>query len=194
VQQVKAKIKQHYPAYTNQPIYLLNVNASELLPQRKWLPERFAEIAELVLQADKTCIVLATGASAEYEYVANVVNMVKDERFVNSAGTFKFEELVPLYSMAQFMLTNDSGPAHFAAVTNLKVFVIFGPETPHLYLPLGRNATPIYLGLPCSPCVSATNHRKTTCITRPCITGIPTQMVWGYLHNILQLQKLVQVG
>lgn len=194
VQQVKAKIKQLYPAYTNQPIYLLNVNASDLLPQRKWLPERFAEIAELLLQADKTCIVLATGAAAEYEYVANVVNMVKDERFVNSAGTFKFEELVPLYSIAQFMLTNDSGPAHFAAVTNLKVFVIFGPETPHLYLPLGGNATPIYLGLPCSPCVSATNHRKTTCITRPCITGIPTQMVWGYLHNFLQQQKLVEVG
>jgi len=193
VQQVKAKIKQLYPAYVNQPIYLLNVNASDLLPQRKWLPERFAEIAELLLQTDETCIVLATGAAAEYEYVANVVNMVNDERFVNSAGTFKFEELVPLYSIAKFMLTNDSGPAHFAAVTNLKVFVIFGPETPHLYLPLGGNATPIYLGLPCSPCVSATNHRKTTCVTRPCISGIPTQMVWGYLHNFLQQQKLVEV-
>jgi ADP-heptose:LPS heptosyltransferase len=110
--------------------------------------------------------------------------MVDDKRFVNSAGVFQFEELVPLYSVSELMLTNDSGPAHFAAVTDLKVFVIFGPETPALYLPLG-NAEPFYLGLPCSPCVSAANHRKTTCVTRPCITGISTDWVKGRLSEYL---------
>ncbi|MFZ5977119.1 MAG: glycosyltransferase family 9 protein [Hydrotalea sp. AMD] len=190
---VQSKIKQLYPSYTHQNIYLLNVNASDLLPQRKWLPERFAEIGQLLLAADKEGIVLATGAAAEFDYVANVVNRVNDARCINAAGTFKFEELIPLYSISKLMLTNDSGPAHFAAVTNLKVFVIFGPETPHLYLPLGGNATPIYLGLPCSPCVSATNHRKTSCITRPCISGIPTQMVWSYIDNYLQNNAVIPV-
>jgi len=82
------------------------------------------------------------------------------------------------------MLTNDSGPAHFASVTPLKVFVIFGPETPALYGPLG-NAESIYLGLPCSPCVSAANHRKTTCLTRPCITGISPDLVEQKMLNYL---------
>ena len=86
------------------------------------------------------------------------------------------------------MLTNDSGPAHFAAVTSLKVFVLFGPETPHLYLPLG-NAEPFYLGLPCSPCVSAANHRKTTCITRPCITGIEPVVVLEKLSSYLSVKN-----
>jgi ADP-heptose:LPS heptosyltransferase len=111
--------------------------------------------------------------------------MVGDEKFVNSAGVFSFEELVPLYSICELMLTNDSGPAHFAAVTNLKVFVIFGPETPALYLPLG-NAEPFYLGLPCSPCVSAANHRKTSCIPRPCITGISPDWIKGRLAEYLE--------
>ncbi len=87
------------------------------------------------------------------------------------------------------MLTNDSGPAHFASVTSLKVFVLFGPETPHLYLPLGGNAEPFYLGLPCSPCVSAANHRKTTCLPRPCITGIPPSMVLEKLNNFLNQKE-----
>jgi ADP-heptose:LPS heptosyltransferase len=100
-------------------------------------------------------------------------------------GFFFLYELVPLYSVSTCMLTNDSGPAHFASVTSLKVFVLFGPETPHLYLPLGGNAEAFYLGLPCSPCVSAANHRKTTCITRPCITGIPATMVLEKMDSFL---------
>jgi hypothetical protein len=63
--------------------------------------------------------------------------------------------------------------------------VLFGPETPNLYLPLGGNAEAFYLGLPCSPCVSAANHRKTTCITRPCITGIPPIMVLDKMTGFL---------
>ena len=108
-----------------------------------------------------------------------------------SAGFFSFDELVPLYSESSVMLTNDSGPAHFAAVTSLKVFVLFGPETPHLYSPLGGNAEPFYLELPCSPCVSAANHRKTTCITRPCITGILPASVWQRMNNFLMERNIV---
>ena len=130
-------------------------------------------------------LVVATGAPAEREYVQAVVDMVRDKRFVNSAGVFAFDELVPLYSISTMMLTNDSGPAHFASVTPVKVFVLFGPETPSLYLPLG-NAEPFYLGLPCSPCVSAANHRKTTCVTRPCITGISTRWVTGRVIEYLK--------
>jgi ADP-heptose:LPS heptosyltransferase len=57
------------------------------------------------------------------------------------------------------MVTNDSGPPHFAAITEMPTYVIFGPETPALYGSLGRT-TPIYAGLACSPCVSASNQSK----------------------------------
>ncbi len=182
--QVKAKIQSLYPAYQGEKIFLLNVNASDLLPQRKWLPERFAAIASSFLEKNPDWIVLGTGAPNEFEYVENVIKQVNHPLCFNSAGLFKFEELVALYQLSDFMLTNDSGPAHFASVTDLKVLVLFGPETPHLYLPLGGNAEAIYLGLPCSPCVSAANHRKTSCTARPCITGISAEMV---SHKIMQM-------
>jgi len=79
------------------------------------------------------------------------------------------------------MLSNDSGPPHFASVTDMPAFVFFGPETPKLYGPLGQ-ATPIYAGLACSPCVSASNHRKTPCEDNVCLQVITPEQVFSILQ------------
>ncbi|MEO6613625.1 MAG: glycosyltransferase family 9 protein [Chitinophagaceae bacterium] len=186
---INNKIKQLYPAWTNEKVVLLNVNASDMLPQRRWPQENFAEVARQLLAAHTDIFIIATGSPAEKEYVEKVVQLTGHNKFINSSGFFSFDELVPLYSVSTCMLTNDSGPAHFASVTSLKVFVLFGPETPHLYLPLGGNAEPFYLGLPCSPCVSAANHRKTSCTTRPCITGIGADTVLNRMTEFLENKK-----
>ena len=183
---VKNKIEQLYPDWNNEAVVLLNVNASDLLPQRRWPQENFAVVGKNLLSRFQNIIIVMTGAPAEKEYVQKVTDMIGHKRCVNSSGFFSFDELVPLYSVSKMMLTNDSGPAHFASVTPLKVFVLFGPETPNLYLPIGGNAEPFYLGLPCSPCVSASNHRKTTCVTRPCITGIEAAVVTERVERFLQ--------
>ena len=82
------------------------------------------------------------------------------------------------------MLTNDSGPGHFSSVTDLHTFVLFGPETPLLYGSLG-NSTPIYAGLACSPCVSATNHRKTPCRDNVCLRVIRPEPVLAKIRAVL---------
>ncbi len=186
---IKNKIRHLYPAWSNEAIVLLNVNASDMLPQRRWPQENFGITGKQLLQQFPDIIIIMTGSPAEKEYVQAVTDMIGDPRCINSSGFFSFDELVPLYDISSCMLTNDSGPAHFAAVTNLKVFVLFGPETPHLYLPLGGNAEPFYLGLPCSPCVSAANHRKTSCTERPCITGIHPAIVLNRLNTYLSEGK-----
>ena len=190
VETVKSKISNLYPAWKDQKLLLFNVNASDMLPQRRWPPENFVTVAKKILARFRDVLIICTGAPDERDYVDKVVKAIDHDRCVNSSGVFSFDELVPLYSISEFMLTNDSGPAHFASVTSLKVFVLFGPETPNLYLPLGGNAESIYLGLPCSPCVSAANHRKTSCIPRPCITGIPTSMVFDRLNDFLNEKQV----
>lgn len=190
VETVRKKIKELYPEWNNEAVVLLNVNASDMLPQRRWPQENFGETGRQLLRRYSDIIIIMTGSPAEKEYVQQVTDMIGDKRCINSSGFFSFDELVPLYSMGTLMLTNDSGPAHFAAVTDLKVFVLFGPETPHLYLPLGGNAEAFYLGLPCSPCVSAANHRKTSCTERPCITGISPVVVIDKLDTFLSEKNI----
>lgn len=182
---IKRKIRELYPAWKDEAVVLLNVNASDLLPQRRWPQENFGVVGKKLLEQFPGIIIILTGSPSEKAYVQKVADMIGDARCLNSSGFFTYEELVPLYSVSTMMLTNDSGPAHFAAVTDLKVFVLFGPETPDLYLPIGGNAEAFYLGLPCSPCVSAANHRKTSCIERPCITGISTVMVLNRVNEFL---------
>jgi ADP-heptose:LPS heptosyltransferase len=189
MEHIRNKIRQLLPDWKHQPLVLLNVNASDMLPQRRWPQENFAVVGKQLLQQFPDLFIIMTGSPAEKEYVQKVTEMIGHPHCVNSSGFFSFDELVPLYAASTLMLTNDSGPAHFAAVTNLKVFVLFGPETPHLYLPLGGNAEPFYLGLPCSPCVSAANHRKTSCTARPCITGISPVTVLDRLNQYLAAGK-----
>jgi ADP-heptose:LPS heptosyltransferase len=110
---------------------------------------------------------------------------VDNPRCFNTAGLFSLEELPLLYSISHLMVTNDSGPAHFSAVTDLKVFVLFGPETPDLYGSLG-NAVAIYKRLACSPCVNAANHRKTSCRDNVCLQRITPDEVYDTIKPSLE--------
>ncbi len=178
-------IKRVYSEFDNNPIVLINSNASDLLPQRRWNRENFAKLIEMMLEVDDNTIYLLTGSPDEREWVGELESMVRSGRCINFAGEVKFLELPILYSMSKFMVTNDSGPAHFASITNMHTFVIFGPETPKLYGSLG-SSTPIYANLACSPCVSASNHRKTPCNDNVCIQVITPESVFNTVKPMLR--------
>jgi ADP-heptose:LPS heptosyltransferase len=107
---------------------------------------------------------------------------------MNFAGGTTMAVLPALYSISAFMLSNDSGPAHFAAATTMRTYVLFGPETPKLYGSLG-DSIPIFAGMACSPCVSAANHRKTPCSDNKCMQIITPEHVLEILTpDLLKLQ------
>jgi ADP-heptose:LPS heptosyltransferase len=106
------------------------------------------------------------------------------ERCISLAGHTKLSELPALYSLAAMMVTNDSGPSHFAAASGLPTLVLFGPETPKLYQPLGLSRA-IHAGLACSPCVSASNHRKTACTDNVCMQVISVDEVFAAVNEML---------
>lgn len=180
------RIREDYPAYdpTKQRVVLINPNASELLVQRRWMPERYVALMQRILAEYPDVLVLITGAPAEREEAEGLKAEVASDRCINFAGRVKFAELTKLYSISTLMVSNDSGPGHFSAVTEMPTFVLFGPETPALYGSLG-NATPIYAGLACSPCVSASNHRKTPCVDNVCLQVITVEQVFDTIRPTL---------
>lgn len=157
-------------------VILINPNASDLLPQRRWAPERFAELIQAASKVWPEAIFLVTGSPEEKNYAAKVIEMADVPYAFNFAGMVKFNELPALYHLAHVMVTNDSGPGHFSSVTPLPTIVLFGPETPALYGSLGKSI-PIFAGLACSPCVSAANHRKTPCTNNLCMQAITVPQV-----------------
>ncbi len=159
-----------------QPLLLVNPNASELLVQRRWAPESFSALIVALQKKWPDCLILITGSPAEHAYVENVRLGANVPNALNFAGQVSFAELPALYTLADVMVTNDSGPGHFSSVTGLHTVVLFGPETPALYGSLGKSI-PITAQLACSPCVSAANHRKTPCSDNACMRAISVEQV-----------------
>jgi ADP-heptose:LPS heptosyltransferase len=157
--------------YGQQRLILINPNASDLLPQRRWSQQRFSELIRAVHARGPADLILITGSPAEFDYVEKVRHVAEVKTAINFAGQVKFAELPALYTLSDVMVTNDSGPGHFSAVTALRTVVLFGPETPMLYGSIG-NSIAITANLACSPCVSAANHRKTPCQNNVCMQAI----------------------
>ena len=167
-----------------QRLVLVNPNASELLPHRRWMPERYAELIRRLLAQYPDLLVAITGAPSE-RAEAEAMAAACGARCLSLAGHTKLAELPALYALASMMVTNDSGPSHFAAAAGLPTLVLFGPETPKLYRPLGPSRA-IYAGLACSPCVSASNHRKTACTDNVCMQAISVEQVLATMNEMLQ--------
>ena len=184
-QEVLNIIKKEYNNDFNNKIVLINANASDLLPHRRWDLNNYIDIIKYILNNSKKALILLTGSEEEREKLDFIKNKISNKRCINFAGKIKFKQLVPLYYLSEFILTNDSGPAHFASTTSIHSYVIFGPETPKLYGSLGKT-THIYANLACSPCVSASNHRKTPCTDNVCLKNISSNMVISILKNSIK--------
>ncbi len=165
-------------------LVLINPNASELLPQRRWMRKRYEALIGRILTHRTDVLVLITGAPGEREEADEMCANIGSDRCINFAGALQLAELPVLYCQAALMVTNDSGPGHFSSITPLPTFVLFGPETPALYGSLG-NATSIFAGLACSPCVSAANHRKTPCTDNKCLQAITVDQVFSLIRPVL---------
>lgn len=166
-------------------LILINPNASDLLPQRRWAQQRFSELIQAVHAKYPHDLILITGSPAEFAYVEKVRTVANIKNALNFAGQVSFAELPPLYTLSDVMVTNDSGPGHFSAVTPLRTVVLFGPETPALYGSIG-NSIAITANLACSPCVSAANHRKTPCQDNVCMQAITVNQVLEKVYVQLQ--------
>jgi ADP-heptose:LPS heptosyltransferase len=101
------------------------------------------------------------------------------------AGETSLRELLVLYSLSSLLVTNDSGPGHFASMTEIPTLVLFGPETPALFGPLGERVEVIWKGLACSPCVNPFNHRFSPCNNNLCMQHISVDEVFAKARTML---------
>ena len=177
-QEVRAIIRRASGQPGEPSLILLNPNASDLLPLRKWPTDRYVDLARRLLERFNDVCVGMTGAPDEADSIARVAAQVGSPRCFSFAGKTTLAQLLVLYTLAEVLITNDSGPAHFASMTPITVITLFGPETPLLFRALTPRAIPIYMQLPCSPCVNAYNNRQSPCRDNICMKSITVDHVF----------------
>jgi len=182
---ISALIREAGDAAAADPVVLLNPNASDLLPLRKWERARFVDLGRRILAAYPLARLVVTGAPAERAAAEQLCRDLNSPRVVSAAGRTSLRELLTLYTLATVLVTNDSGPAHFASLTPVHTVVLFGPETPLLFGSLAPATTIIWKQLACSPCVSVFNHRLSPCDNNLCMQLITVDEVFDAVHAVL---------
>jgi ADP-heptose:LPS heptosyltransferase len=169
------------------PLILLNANASDMLPLRRWPAERYVELARRLIEKSPAVHVAFTGAPDETEYSQKLVKTVGSQRCFSMTGKTTLRQLLMLYCLADALVTNDSGPAHFATLTEIQVITLFGPETPLLFGANAPRSHIIWKNIPCSPCVSAYNNRQSACKDNICMQRISVDEVYDLLCELCRL-------
>ncbi|MBL8801416.1 MAG: glycosyltransferase family 9 protein [Planctomycetes bacterium] len=167
-------------------IVLLNHDAGKLLPIRTWPAQRFAEVARALLADDEQLLVVLCGIPDAQDSAQEILTRAAHPRCINFVGkTRTLADLLQLFHQADLLISNDSGPPHFASLTDIATITLFGPETPRLYGPLGPRAVHLYKALACSPCLTAANHRNSPCQDNQCLKAIGVDEVLAHARKLL---------
>ena len=168
IQGIQARLAQDFPAIAGKPLVLVYPGGG-ILPIRAWPLAAYTALCE-GLVADG-CAVAVIGLKDDQALARQLVASVQAARsglpgspVIDLTGyTHSISELLALFHVARLLVTNDGGPGQFAALTPIWTLMLFGPETPALYAPLTPHCYSFYSQWPCSPCLTAYNHRTSYC-------------------------------
>lgn len=122
---------------------------AEYGPAKRWPAAYYAEIANQHLR--KGWDVWLFGGAKDQLIAAEIqkktANGCKD-----LIGKTNLGEAVDLLSLANLVITNDSGLMHIAAALDRPIIAIYGSSSPQFTPPLSKQVKIASLNLPCSPC------------------------------------------
>jgi heptosyltransferase-2 len=124
---VDALFAEHALRPSEETLIALNPGASA--PANRWLPERFAEVGDLLAQRPRTRILLL-GSSGDLPIIAEVLRGMKTAPVVLT-GQLSVLQLAETLSRCSLMITNDTGPMHIGCAMRTPIVAVFGPAVPH---------------------------------------------------------------
>ncbi|MFC6281320.1 MULTISPECIES: glycosyltransferase family 9 protein [Polaromonas] len=194
---IERRLAQDFPAIAGKPLVLVYPGGG-ILPIRAWPLASYTTLCEgLVADGYAVAVIgLKDDRALAQQLVANV-----NRAFPASSGsaaidltgyTRSIAELLALFHVAKLLVTNDGGPGQFAALTPIWTLMLFGPETPGLYAPLTPRCHSFYSQYPCSPCLTAYNHRSSYCDgDNQCLKVIAPETVLAKARECLQQDQAV---
>lgn len=181
----KARLDADFPEVMGKDLVLLYPGGG-LLPIRAWPLNNFCTVAEdLVARGYGVGII---GMKDDAPTAKIITSRCQSPCCIDLTGyTRTVTELITLFHFASLLITNDGGPGHFASLTPMPSIIFFGPETPALYGPLDETSACFYVPLPCSPCLTAYNHRKSPCDgNNVCLQAIRPDEVLDKAYELLK--------
>lgn len=149
-----------------------------------WPVEHFARTAELIKQEFNSKIIIFVGPGEKK--IASAIESQTDAELINtSADKIDLELLKPLIRRCNLLITNDTGPRHYAVALDVPVVVIMGPTDPQYTASNLENTIVLRQDLPCSPC-----HKKQCPTDHRCMRSITPEMVFQAGRELLERNRV----
>lgn len=148
-------------------------------PAKKWFPERFAEVADHLMERFPAQVVLF-GSAVDKEAISAVAKNARHE-LIDLSGRTSLKAAIGLIAQCRLFISNDSGLMHVAGALDIPTIAIFGSTNPVTTSPVGSHTAVIHKDVPCSPCL------KVSCPTDfRCMDLISTEDICRSAEGMLQ--------
>jgi heptosyltransferase-1 len=158
-----------------------------LHPAAKWPSKLWPEAhwALLALALVKSGVRVVISGSAEdragNQRIAALAGNVRG--LSDLSGQSTLPQLTALLSMADLVVSTDTGVMHLAAALNCPLLALFGPTAPNRTGPYGSGHTVLFHPLPCRPCF------KRSCPHGACMRGLTPETVIAAAYGRLGLPR-----
>jgi heptosyltransferase II len=138
---------------------------------KRWLPERFAQAADRMVEQFGGRVVIV-GAAGEEALGQAIAEKMLSKPVVLSGRT-SIRELMSIIKRCRLFITNDTGPMHIAAAFGVPVVAIFGSTDFRTTSPFGETHQIVRQPVECSPCLL-----RECPIDHRCMTGVTVEQVY----------------
>ena len=137
---------------------------------KRWLPERFAEVARRLAERigqdhGAQVVVVILGAGGEESLGRDIASRINGRSVVLSGAT-TIRELMAVVKRCRILITNDTGPMHIAAACGVPVVAVFGPTDSRTTAPYGQERSIVREAVDCAPCLLRDCPIDHRCMTR----------------------------
>lgn len=182
----KARVTSQLAAQGIRDEALFLINPGEgVLQMREWPFENYVELARRILAVPGRAVIVV-GSSPVTGKDQALYDALTGLKCVNLVGKTSIEGMLALAGMSKVLISNDCGLPHMTSLTSCPRVVLFGPETPKVFGPLGERTYVIYKHFPCSPCLSVLNHRESSCQDNRCLKAITVDEVYALVEKLVR--------
>ncbi len=119
-----------------------------------WPADRFAKTADWLIENHNAAVVISVSAEKHERQIAQQISAASHNKLISLAeNPLTLGELKALFSTADLVICNDTGPRHIAIAFDRKVITMFGPNDPE-WTQTGHDKEIQIIGrVPCAPCL-----------------------------------------
>ena len=162
---------------------LVAVHPSASCVSKRWMPERFAEVADRLADRQGARIGIIAG-EADAPYAEQMARAMRQPA-LNLAGRLSVAETAALLRHCRLLISNDSGPVHVAAAVGTPVVDIFGRNqrglSPQRWGPLGEGHVVLHKEVGCVTCLAHDCD-----IAFLCLTSLTVDEVYDAAVSVLE--------